>query len=114
MRLNVEREVVALERMTVRELRERYGDVFGETTRSGHKTWLVKRIVWRLQSLAEGDISERARHRAAELANDADVRMSPPKPRPAMPAPDSRTMTAIVAFKADDRLLLPGAVLTPE
>jgi hypothetical protein len=36
-----------------------------------------------MQAVAEGDLSERARKRAAELANDADLRLSPPKsPRP--------------------------------
>jgi hypothetical protein len=37
--------------------------------------------VWssRMQALAEGDLSERARQRAAELAQDADLRLSPPK-----------------------------------
>lgn len=29
--------------------------------------------------IAEGDLSERARRRAMELANDADVRLMPPK-----------------------------------
>ena len=38
---------------------------------------------WRLQALAEGDLSERARRRAAELANDADLRLAPPKDNPA-------------------------------
>ncbi|MGE0759247.1 MAG: DUF2924 domain-containing protein [Pirellulaceae bacterium] len=74
--LNVGKEVAALQRMTVRELRTSYAEVFGETTRAGNKPWLVKRIAWRLQSQAEGDLSERARQRAAELANDADVRLS--------------------------------------
>jgi hypothetical protein len=52
--------------------------VFGEATRAGNKSWLIKRIAWRLQALAEGDLSERARQRAKELANDADLRLSPP------------------------------------
>jgi hypothetical protein len=30
-----------------------------------------------MQALAEGDLSERARQRAMELANDADIRLSP-------------------------------------
>ena len=70
MNLNVGKEVAALQRMTVKELRAKYAEVFGETTRAGNKPWLVKRIAWRLQSLVEGDLSERARQRAAELAND--------------------------------------------
>src|SRR5262249_26218573 len=65
---------------TVPELRLRYAEVFGEATRAGHKSWLIKRIAWRLQALAEGDLSVRARQRAAALARDADLRLSPPRP----------------------------------
>jgi hypothetical protein len=79
MRVNVAKEVVALRAMSVGELRVRYTEVFGEPARTGHKVWLIKRIVWRLQALAEGDLSERARRRAAELANDADLRLYPPR-----------------------------------
>lgn len=114
MTLNVGKEVAALQRMTVRELRTRYAEVFGEATRAGNKAWLVKRIAWRLQSLAEGDLSERARQRAAELANDADVRLSPPKAQQTPPAPAARTKTATLAVAGDDRLPLPGSIITRE
>ena len=46
--MNVGKEVAALKRMTVRELRTRYAEVFGEETRAGNKPWLVKRIAWRV------------------------------------------------------------------
>ena len=59
--LNMAREVAALKRMTVKELRGRYVDVFGEATRSGNKDWLWKRLAWRIQANLEGDLSERAR-----------------------------------------------------
>jgi hypothetical protein len=72
---NVGKELAALQRMTVKELRTRYAEVFGEATNANNRAWLVKRIAWRLQALAEGDLSERARQRAAELANDADLRL---------------------------------------
>jgi hypothetical protein len=114
MNLNVGKEVAALQRMTVRELRTRYAEAFGEETRAGNKVWLVKRIAWRLQSLAEGDLSERARQRAAELANDADVRLSPPKAKPRSPTPTGRTATATLPVKADNRLPLPGTVIVRE
>jgi hypothetical protein len=84
--MNVAKEVATLESMKVAELRVRYAQVFGEETRVGHKTWLVRRIAWRLQALAEGDLSERARRRAAELANDADLRLLPPRSVQAIPA----------------------------
>lgn len=112
--LNVAKEVAALQRMTVRELRIRYAEVFGEETKAGNKPWLIKRIAWRLQSLEEGDLSERARQRAAELANDADVRLSPPRPKSASPSPVSQTKTAALAVKGDDRLPPAGTIITRE
>jgi hypothetical protein len=41
---------------------------------ASNRTWLIKRLAWRLQALAEGDLSQRA----AELANDAALRLNPP------------------------------------
>ena len=67
MELNIVNEVAALERLSVGQLRQRFAELFGETTKASNRTWLIKRIVWRLQALAEGDLSERARRRAAEL-----------------------------------------------
>ena len=40
--------VKALGRLTVADLKQRYAEVFGESTRSNHKQHLVKRIVWRM------------------------------------------------------------------
>jgi hypothetical protein len=76
---NLAKELAYLGRLTVGQLRARYCTLFGEATRAGNKSWLIKRIAWRLQALAEGDLSERAHQRAKELANDADLRFSPPK-----------------------------------
>ncbi|HEV3443243.1 MAG TPA: DUF2924 domain-containing protein [Gemmataceae bacterium] len=109
MQLNIAKEVAALKRMTVKELRGRYAEAFGEQTQANNKPWLVKRIAWRLQALAEGDLSERARQRAAELANDADLRLSPPKPR-LSPNSDGRTETA--TLRLDNRLPPPGTTIT--
>src|SRR5215472_14603604 len=72
-------ELVNLQRQTVADLRARYAELFGEPTRAGNRAWLIKRIAWRLQALAEGDLSQRARQRAAELACDADLRLSAPR-----------------------------------
>jgi hypothetical protein len=111
MRLNVGKEVAALQRMTVNELRARYAEVFGEQTNGNNKVWLIKRIAWRLQASAEGDLSERARQRAAELANDADLRLSPPKTQPA-PAAAEHTKTLPLRLRPDSRLPLPGTIIT--
>lgn len=61
-------EVEKLRRATLAGLREKYREVFQEQTRSRHREHLFRRIAWRLQALAEGDLSERARERAREIA----------------------------------------------
>ena len=68
-------EIEQLRGATVRELRAKYFALFGQPSRSNHKQFLVRRIAWRLQALAEGDLSERARERALSLARDADLRL---------------------------------------
>jgi hypothetical protein len=65
--------------MTVGGLRQKYREVFGEEFRSNHKDFLFRRIAWRLQANAVGGLSERARRRALEIANDADLRIRAPK-----------------------------------
>jgi hypothetical protein len=111
MKLNIAKEVAAMKRMTMNELRARYAEAFGETTNANNRVWLIKRVAWRLQAQAEGDLSQRAKERAAELANDADLRLSPPK-APAHPPAPERTVTEVLKFEADDRLPPPGTVIT--
>ena len=110
MELNIVNEVAALRRLSVGQLRLRFAELFGETTRASNRTWLVKRIAWCLQALAEGDLSERARRRAAELARDADLRLNPPQSKAtattATPEP-VRTPAPV-----DYRLPPPGTILT--
>jgi len=110
-RLNIAREVAALKRMTVKELRSRYVEIFGEATQSGNKDWLSKRIAWRMQANAEGGLTERARRRAEELANDADLRVRRPPDKPAS-SPASTIRTAKVDFGDRAGELMPGTILT--
>ena len=71
--------IAGLQRLTMPELRARFAELFGETTAAKNRTWLLRRVAWRLQALAEGDLSERARQRAAELASAADLRTTVPR-----------------------------------
>src|SRR5215212_5928140 len=90
MEVNVPKELAALQRMGVAALREKYAEVFGEATATGNRTWLIRRIAWRIQANAEGDLSERARQRAAELARDADLRVTAPREKPTAVLPMAR------------------------
>lgn len=76
---NVHDEIAALQHMTTGELAERYAELHGRACRTRHRAYLIRKIAWRIQANAEGDLSERARRQAAELAEDAEVRVMAPK-----------------------------------
>ena len=72
-------QIERLRSMKTKALAARYRELFGEDARSANHAYLLRRIAWRLQARAEGELSERARRRAAELANDADLRLRAPQ-----------------------------------
>jgi len=100
-------EIAGLPRLRVSALRAQFATVFGEPTPSHNKVWLVKRIAWRLQALAEGDLSERARRRAAELVHEADLRLSAPPT-----GPTSSDPKVPLRWPTDERLPRLGTILT--
>ena len=107
---DVAKELAALQRMSVAQLREKYAEVFGEATTTGNRTWLQRRIAWRIQAHAEGDLSECAKQRAVELARDADLRITAPREKPAvLPMVRGGTRTGtLTKEKQDDRLPPPA------
>jgi hypothetical protein len=113
MKQSMNQKLAALQTMGVTQLRAKYLEVFGEPTRTGNKAYLYKKLAWRIQSLAEGGLSERARRRAEELARDADIRTTVPKAPVTTAGAAQRTVT-LAAPVADgrDRLPIPGTVLT--
>lgn len=114
MAVNVGKEVAAMQRMTVGELRTKFAEVYGEPTTARHREWLIKRIAWRLQAVAEGDLTERARARAAELANDADLRLNPPKAPPAVAPVVLVGPKQPVDLMRERRLPPPGTIIVRE
>jgi len=82
---NVIGTIEALQDLKIPALKKRYRELFGEDSKSSNKQFLFRRIAYRLQANAEGDLSERARRRAAGIADDRDLRIRAPKefvPRP--------------------------------
>ena len=75
----VRMQIESLRKLKTTELRARYFEVFGEASASSNRAHLFRRIAWRLQAQAEGGLSERARQRAGELANDLDLRLRAPR-----------------------------------
>jgi hypothetical protein len=60
--------------------------------------------------LAEGDLSQRARQRAAELARDADLRLNAPHNQATPTTPPSQPVS--LPAPIDPRLPPPGTILT--
>jgi len=113
---SIPQTLLGLRRKTVRELCAQYVEVFGEETRSYNKEHLIRKIAWRIQELAYGGLSERARRRAMEIANDADLRVTMPRgmARTDSPGVAERTMVTKLSGRRDRRLPLPGTLLVRE
>src|ERR1700722_5104289 len=92
-------------------LKKRYRELFGEESKSSNKQFLFRRIAFRLQANAEGDLSERARRRIGDIADDRDLRVRAPKEFMARPDCDSPVINRTGPSK-DYRLPGPGTLLT--
>lgn len=92
---NVVIEIAELQNKTVNQLVQRYEQVFKEECRSRNKQYLIRRIAWRLQANDEGGLSKAALKKAAELAEDAETRVTAPRKHSSegvklvLPEPDS-------------------------
>ena len=105
-------EIENLRRASLAGLRDKFREVFQEEARSRHREHLFRRIAWRLQALAEGDLSEWARGRAHQIALDADLRMVAPRNFFIIDGERVRTTPGDRNRDHDSRLPLPGALLT--
>ena len=79
MNAELDQHIDQLRQMTTAQLKLRYRELFGQPSHSNHKAYLFRRVAWRMQALAEGTLSERAREYAREIGADADLRLCAPK-----------------------------------
>jgi hypothetical protein len=115
-------QIHTLQTMTVLQLREKYLEVVGEPTRSGNSPYLIRKIAWKIQETAFGGVSERAKARALEIADEGDLRVRPPRGygqilrdhlgENTIPARTTRASSDKEA--CDPRLPAPGTVLTKD
>jgi hypothetical protein len=108
-------EIARLSRMGVAELREKHRELYGTETRSKHRQQLFRKLAWRLQEIEWGGLSDRAKRRIEELADDRDAHFLPPRaPNPGGNGNVHREVVAFVPRTSGDAVLLPGTVLVRE
>lgn len=100
-----------LRNLTIADLQNRYRELFGEEAKCPDKPMLLRRIVWRLQAAVEGELSERARRRAAEIADDADLHGRAPENSPAPSQSVVRSRVERLPSRRDPRVPPPGTLL---
>ena len=94
--------------MTVANLVAKYIELFGALSRTHNKAFLVRRIAYHLQKLAEGDLSPPARAKIEELATLT--------PLPLQTTPPSSNSSHLIPLplpspNRDPRLPVPGSEL---
>ncbi len=106
------RELQRIQRLSVSELQAEWSRLYGgESCRSRNRTYLVKRLCWRIQELTHGGLGDRARARIDELAADTFTRARTPREAlDAAVAANSPKPTP--GPKRDPRLPVPGTVIT--
>lgn len=109
---DVTRELLALGRMTMSELRAKYREALGEETTSRNAPYMRKKIAWRIQELAQGGVSERAQARIKAIQQTAPLRERPPAPTAA--ASTAVAVEAVERVARDPALPAIGTVLRKE
>lgn len=64
---DVPAQLAALHDMTVDQLRDRWLVLYGQPTASRNGPYLRKRLAWRIQEVAEGGLTQRARDRIEQI-----------------------------------------------
>ncbi len=106
------RELHRIQRLSLGELQAEWSRLYGgEPCRSRNRTYLVKRLCWRVQELALGGLSDRARARIDDLAPDSFTRSKTPRHALDAAVTTNESSSACVP-KRDSRLPTPGTVLT--
>ncbi|MFH0839085.1 MAG: DUF2924 domain-containing protein [Candidatus Omnitrophota bacterium] len=100
-------EIMALKNAPAEELQKRYKELYGEDATGTHKTYLWRKIAYKLQEQEHGSLSAKAKERLKVLIKEYDPInnkiLRPDKP-----------MVNQQASVKDKRLPIPGTVITKE
>ncbi len=95
------KEALALNNKPMKELKEKYQKLYGDKkVVPSNRTFLVKRIIFKLQELKHGGLSQAAKDKAESLIRKHDPVNNSAKPS-----------KGIVRSRRDPRLPIPGTVI---
>lgn len=100
-------EIMALKNASVKELRKKYKELYGEDAASIHKLYLWRKIAYKLQELEYGGLSAKAEDQLNTLIEVYDPINNK------VLRPDKPVVSRPVTVK-DKRLPIPGTVITEE
>jgi hypothetical protein len=106
------RDIQALQRMTVGQLRVEWQRLYGEPTRSRNRTYLWRRLAWRVQELQLGGLPDGTKQRILALAPATLSR--PQMPPGYLPAPVGCPTPPGLTPTRDPRLPAPGSTIVRE
>jgi len=100
-------EIMALKNVPTEELQKRYKELYGEDATGTHKTYLWRKIAYRLQEKEHGGLSAKAKSKLKAFIEEFD-----PINNKAL-RPDKPIVNQQASIK-DKRLPIPGTVITKE
>ncbi len=93
-------EILALQKMSVAQLKEKWREVYGEEPRSHHRTFLWKRLARKIQEIEFGGLSEEAK-----MTKEFEAKLS-------VGIPDAKKKAKRPSGIRDKRLPMPGTIIT--
>ena len=100
-------DIMALKKAPAEELQKRYKDLYGEDASGTHKTYLWRKIAYKLQEQKHGSLSPKAKGKLKALIEEYD-----PINNKAL-RPDKPMISQETPVK-DKRLPIPGTAITKE
>ena len=99
-------KIAKLQNASLKELNRVHKELFGKAETASHKTYLFRRIAYRLQELECGELSQKAKNRLRELVAKYDpINNTAFRPAPSRPNAPNTT---------DRRLPIPGTLINKE
>jgi len=101
-------QIMGLKGLSAEELLKRYEELFGKNAPSNNKTYLWRKLAYRIQELEYGGLSDQAKAQIAELLEKYDP-INNKALRPQVVSAGKNVVS--IPFMRDKRLPIPGTII---